>query len=365
MTHAEKKGFSLSFGSKQSIKVRSGTTLRAETLARSDASQVTVENINSTTLFAKKQVIIPLIKNNVYATSTQILPSQSNDLTETSQTNSTTTTNPLSSTTNTIDNSEIANNPISSKIKGDHEIASEEDLSKKYGLIINKNIHDKKKTRQNFKNNYGLYATIKANRVPGLENEHNPNKKFQLDVMQRPDADDISSMATNSSIKIEQFGKAALLGMGWKDGQPIGRGYGTIKMEPVPTQEIKPRPRLLGLGANANLTTLSQHPNLINTKKPTPSQSSQPQSSSQSQSSSSSQSQSSSQPQSQSSSQPQSQSSSQSSTTNQQRKKKHKLSSEEDANNKRKRKRVAISNNCDDGETLIPSSKKQKRIQGD
>ncbi|OJD18729.1 hypothetical protein AJ78_01266 [Emergomyces pasteurianus Ep9510] len=49
-------------------------------------------------------------------------------------------------------------------------------------------------------------------------------KSFRADVASRPDP---ASLADYSAIPVEEFGAALLRGMGWKDGEPIGRGkYG-------------------------------------------------------------------------------------------------------------------------------------------
>ncbi|ETO07336.1 hypothetical protein RFI_30052 [Reticulomyxa filosa] len=277
----QKKGFSLSFGGKQSTKVRSSTALRAQTLERAtNGQQIVEQSVNSESLFSKKTPIIPLIKKNVYIGAVQpasplerdvhsrdgastdkeeaVVASNSNNNTEGSQVGSVTSQDSKASL--------VASTAELNELKGDHEISSEEGLSseKKYGLIINthgrENAQKKKNKNKKEKDGdkeKGIWATIQANRVPGLEHVSNTSKKFQLDVAQRPDMDDMAKVS-NELIGIEQFGKAALLGMGWKEGQPIGKDYGTIKVRSIEPIQAKPRKRLLGLGANENLLTLSE-----------------------------------------------------------------------------------------------------------
>jgi len=276
----KKKGFSFSFGGKQSAKVRSATALRSETLDRtSNERQVVQENPNSNTIFSNKQPIVPLITKNIYLAPTQPPPplekenttqdhiNNTNNLqistsSEPQRKNETATTETTATNATTITTSTPTSTPTltittTTAIKADHEISSEENLSdgKKYGLIINTHIHQRKKEN----NGSSICAMIQSNRVPGLEHISNMDKKTRLDVMQRPDMDD-PSLVSNGLIGIEDFGKAALLGMGWKEGQPIGKNYGTIKMKPMTPLQAKPRPRQLGLGAKDNLFTLSDDP---------------------------------------------------------------------------------------------------------
>ncbi|PGH32880.1 hypothetical protein GX50_04292 [[Emmonsia] crescens] len=56
------------------------------------------------------------------------------------------------------------------------------------------------------------------------EERFDETKSFRADVASRPDP---ASLADYSAIPVEEFGAALLRGMGWKDGEPIGRGkYG-------------------------------------------------------------------------------------------------------------------------------------------
>lgn len=59
-----------------------------------------------------------------------------------------------------------------------------------------------------------------------------------------PDALDVKSLSYKK-IPISSFGKAMLAGMGWKEGDPVGKSRKAV----VSSSEAKIRPSLLGLGA--------------------------------------------------------------------------------------------------------------------
>lgn len=65
---------------------------------------------------------------------------------------------------------------------------------------------------------------------------------FQNDVKDAPEP---PSLAAYEATPIDGFGAALLRGMGWKDGEEIGRNKGTT----FKPKEIKRRPALLGIGA--------------------------------------------------------------------------------------------------------------------
>jgi G patch domain/KOW motif-containing protein len=67
-------------------------------------------------------------------------------------------------------------------------------------------------------------------------------ERFRYDVACRPDSTDLSGY---ERVPVEEFGKALLLGMGWKPGDPIGLNA----TKPVPVIEPKVRHHRLGLGA--------------------------------------------------------------------------------------------------------------------
>ena len=82
------------------------------------------------------------------------------------------------------------------------------------------------------------------NRMDGLESLSDEQSKFKFDISQRPEQVEVSS-STYQEMPVADFGKAMLLGMGWKPGAPIGRSN-PAAVKPV---EVKQRPSLLGLGA--------------------------------------------------------------------------------------------------------------------
>jgi hypothetical protein len=77
-------------------------------------------------------------------------------------------------------------------------------------------------------------------------------KKYRHDVSLRPDALDVHS-EVYQVIPVEEFGSALLRGMGWKgpsndkDNDKKNKGF-----------DIKPRHKLLGLGATVNPTFINQ-----------------------------------------------------------------------------------------------------------
>ena len=68
-------------------------------------------------------------------------------------------------------------------------------------------------------------------------------KKITLEDSSLPEANPNS---TYSKLPIEEFAKKALFGMGWKEGQGIGRNKSNCLSKPI---EYKPRPTGMGLGA--------------------------------------------------------------------------------------------------------------------
>ncbi|RKP10667.1 DExH-box splicing factor binding site-domain-containing protein [Thamnocephalis sphaerospora] len=66
---------------------------------------------------------------------------------------------------------------------------------------------------------------------------------FKVDLAACPD---VSTLDDYDDVPIEEFGAALLRGMGWKDGQGIGRGH---RNGDPKSYSIEQRPRLLGLGA--------------------------------------------------------------------------------------------------------------------
>ncbi|KAH7131998.1 DExH-box splicing factor binding site-domain-containing protein [Dendryphion nanum] len=75
--------------------------------------------------------------------------------------------------------------------------------------------------------------------IPAMTEE----EAFENDYQDAPEA---PSLSAYEATPIDGFGAAMLRGMGWKDGEEIGRNKGAITKQP----EIKRRPALLGLGAD-------------------------------------------------------------------------------------------------------------------
>jgi hypothetical protein len=67
---------------------------------------------------------------------------------------------------------------------------------------------------------------------------------FAKELAEAPEAPTLSAY---EATPIDGFGAALLRGMGWKDGEELGRNKGAA----VKPREVKPRPALLGIGAKA------------------------------------------------------------------------------------------------------------------
>ena len=87
----------------------------------------------------------------------------------------------------------------------------------------------------------------------GFENDTftNEDAKFRADVASRPDP---ASLADYAAIPVEEIGAALLRGMGWKEGEAIGKrrnqaNIGGTKPSAIKPKETKRRPALLGIGA--------------------------------------------------------------------------------------------------------------------
>ena len=75
--------------------------------------------------------------------------------------------------------------------------------------------------------------------IPTLTDEETFHKQYD-------NAPDVPTEADYDAVPIEEFGAAMLRGMGWKDGEAIGRSKG---QEPVKHRTLERRPELLGVGA--------------------------------------------------------------------------------------------------------------------
>ncbi|KAL6716419.1 DNA primase large subunit Spp2 [Lecanora helva] len=78
--------------------------------------------------------------------------------------------------------------------------------------------------------------------IPDYANE---DERFRADVASRPD---VASLDDYAAVPVEEFGAAMLRGMGWKDGEAVGKRNAGV---PAPKEpKIKERrPALLGIGA--------------------------------------------------------------------------------------------------------------------
>ncbi|KAI9023311.1 DExH-box splicing factor binding site-domain-containing protein [Hyaloraphidium curvatum] len=84
---------------------------------------------------------------------------------------------------------------------------------------------------------------LQQNAVPGLTEHLTDAEKYRHDVALRPDE---ATLEDYEKVPVDQFGAALLRGMGWKEGQGIGRNKKNAMLNPI---EFIARPELLGLGA--------------------------------------------------------------------------------------------------------------------
>jgi hypothetical protein len=95
-----------------------------------------------------------------------------------------------------------------------------------YGLIVKNNNADQ---------------PMLAKNAPPISELLSERQKYKVDVELRPDENEVDY----EKMPIEDFGSALLRGMGWKEGKPVGKNPNGI----VSFLQVKPRPSLLGLGA--------------------------------------------------------------------------------------------------------------------
>ncbi|KAI9701420.1 MAG: hypothetical protein M1820_006511 [Bogoriella megaspora] len=80
----------------------------------------------------------------------------------------------------------------------------------------------------------------------------NEEEASHNNMEEAPDAPDL---AAYTAMPVEDFGRALLLGMGWKEGQAIGRrNRGQLEAK---RQEVKRRPEQLGVGAKADAALMA------------------------------------------------------------------------------------------------------------
>ncbi|CRG87987.1 hypothetical protein PISL3812_05009 [Talaromyces islandicus] len=79
------------------------------------------------------------------------------------------------------------------------------------------------------------------------QGRYDETSSFRTDVATRPDQ---ASLEAYNAIPVEEFGAALLRGMGWKEGQSIGRGkYGGASTAAAKAVVPERRPGFLGIGA--------------------------------------------------------------------------------------------------------------------
>lgn len=80
---------------------------------------------------------------------------------------------------------------------------------------------------------------------PSYPEYANEDDRFKADVASRPD---VATLDDYSATPVEEFGAALLRGMGWKDGEAVGKRRAGL---PAPKKPIikERRPNLLGIGA--------------------------------------------------------------------------------------------------------------------
>lgn len=90
--------------------------------------------------------------------------------------------------------------------------------------------------------NYTRHTLLSQNIIPGMDKIVSEKGKYLHDVDARPEE---MSLEDYNRVPIEKFGAALLRGMGWKEGQAVGKNSNGL-LAPV---ELTRRPALLGLGA--------------------------------------------------------------------------------------------------------------------
>ncbi|KAL4878508.1 DExH-box splicing factor binding site-domain-containing protein [Aspergillus karnatakaensis] len=82
----------------------------------------------------------------------------------------------------------------------------------------------------------------------GMYDEHpSETKSFRADIAARPES---ATLDQYNAIPVEEFGAALLRGMGWKEGQAVGKNYGSADLKRANTPHVPARrPGFLGIGA--------------------------------------------------------------------------------------------------------------------
>lgn len=80
---------------------------------------------------------------------------------------------------------------------------------------------------------------------PAYTDYTNEDDRFKADVASRPD---VASLDDYAATPVEEFGAALLRGMGWKDGEAVGKRRAGVPAPKKPVLKER-RPNLLGIGA--------------------------------------------------------------------------------------------------------------------
>ena len=81
---------------------------------------------------------------------------------------------------------------------------------------------------------------------PAYDDYQNEDDRFKADVASRPD---VASLDDYAAVPVEEFGAAMLRGMGWKEGEAVGKRRAGAAAAPSKTRNPERRPALLGIGA--------------------------------------------------------------------------------------------------------------------
>lgn len=81
---------------------------------------------------------------------------------------------------------------------------------------------------------------------PAHDDYQNEDDRFKADVASRPD---VATLDDYAAVPVEEFGAAMLRGMGWKEGEAVGKRRAGAPALPSKPRNSERRPALLGIGA--------------------------------------------------------------------------------------------------------------------
>jgi hypothetical protein len=130
-----------------------------------------------------------------------------------------------------------------------HMVTSDECLTKpptQDEIALQALIRDSKGDAAGRRSDLVIESTANGDR-DDYEARYDETSSFRADVATRPDP---ASLEAYNAIPVEEFGAALLRGMGWKEGQPIGRSrYGDSAASATQPRIPERRPGFLGIGA--------------------------------------------------------------------------------------------------------------------